>query len=136
MTRRALVLTACAVLVVVLVAVAFAGLTPRLPSAAGIKVAPASASTAPAELFGQVRGINASSPPRYEGCVCSLVSESKTYNVVTKDVLVQNVLLAGFTTQKGLVVVATKLPAPPTGATGWPGGDWYQVQEAMTVNGQ
>jgi hypothetical protein len=129
MQGRVLVGVACLLLVGVVVAMAYAGVVPR------IKVAPAAEPTV--NLIGQVSGINASSPPKWEGCVCSLnLGQQNQANIVTRDPLVQAILMIGFTSQRNIVVIATKLPGPPTGASGWPGGEWYLVQHVATTVGQ
>ncbi len=128
MKGRVLAGVACLLLAGMVVAVAYAGVVPKIRVAQPLEPT--------VNLLGQVHGINASAPPKWQGCVCALAFGSTMYNIVTKDVLVQNILMIGFTTQKNMVVIATKLPGPPPGASGWPGADWYMVQHAVTTIGQ
>ena len=118
MTPRALIVAVCVGLVVVQVALAA---TDRPPT----RLTPVAAQSPSVTMPGLVTGMAAS--PKYEGCVYALGMLGVTFNLVAQDASVQSVLTAAFIAHVKVRVIATKLPGPPAGATGWP-GDWYQVQ--------
>jgi hypothetical protein len=129
MTRRAFSFAACVGLLVVLVVVVMAGVTPRLPSAEKDKLTPTGPPSLPVGMSGQVRGINASSPPKYEGCVCSLAFGDKTSNLVTKSVFIQNMLVWALTTHNTVTMGATNLSGPPAELGPAVGSNsWYTIQ--------
>ena len=126
MTRQALIAGVCAFMIVACVVMAYAS---------GVHVAAVHGPTV--TLVGQIHGIDASVPPRWQGCVCMLdLGGQRHANIVTKDAMIQSILMIGFTSQKNMVVMAEKLPGPPPGAGGWPGGDYYAVEYVATTVGQ